>query len=116
MNNNEIKQQIINVIKENPDLPIIPATLWEVCAEDWGYWVGEIKECKVDYFFEDYEGSERWYAGLDDIYEQIAYKYEDSEECEKMTDKEFDDFLDEKFIELENNGKIKKAIMLFIST
>jgi hypothetical protein len=109
---NEMSKKLLEVAKENPDLEIIPATYYGVIAEDWGYWVGNIVDIKVDYYFLD---DEMWYAGCEDILDQLGLRFEDTDECENMTSEEFDAYIDSKFDELEAKGDIRKAIIVFIS-
>jgi hypothetical protein len=108
---NKNNKELIEVVKNNPDLPIIPATHYEVVAEDWGYWCGEIREVKVDYY---YLAEEMWYAGVDEIRDQLQTEHENDQECELMSDEEFDIFIDNKFDELVESGKVKKAIIMYI--
>jgi hypothetical protein len=51
--NNEFNKTLINLVKENPELPIIPVTYYEVVCDDCGYWAGEIEKVIVDYFYLD---------------------------------------------------------------
>lgn len=109
MRNNK---ELVKMVKENPELPIVTATYYEVCSEDWGYWCGEIENIEVDYYYID---DERWYAGKEEIINQIAYHFEDQKECEFLSDEQFDSFVNNKFEEYLKDDKIKKAIIIFIS-
>lgn len=40
-------QKLIELIKENPDLPIIPMVYYEVVGEDYGNWVGRFSTCYI---------------------------------------------------------------------
>lgn len=44
---NEKTQKLIELIKENPDLPIIPMVYYEVVGEDYGNWVGRFSTCYI---------------------------------------------------------------------
>lgn len=79
--------RLLELVRENPSLPIVPMTYFEVCCGDSGYWLGkiesvEIKEYAVNEWneddavlFKDEEGAE------DKLIEAIAeYKYDGTEE------------------------------------
>lgn len=108
---NKMNKKLIQVVKENPELPIITATHYEVIAEDWGYWCGEIKDIKIDYYC---LLDEFWYAGKKEITEQLIYQYEDREECQSLSDEDFKDYIKGKFEEMEAQGIIYKAIIIYI--
>lgn len=55
---------LIKLITENPDLPIIPMVDSEVVADDGGYWMGKWGRCEVT---EYYMGRERvWFKDDDE--------------------------------------------------
>ena len=54
---------LITLIKENPDLPIVPMVNSEVVAEDYGYWMGKWGNCQIT---EYYSGRERVHFKDDD--------------------------------------------------
>ena len=58
-----MKPEIIKLIEENPDLPIVPMVDSEVVADDCGYWLGKWGHCEVT---EYYEGRERIHFKDDD--------------------------------------------------
>lgn len=109
--NNEFNQTLIDLVKENPELPIMPATHHEVvCSDEHNYWLGEIEKVVVDYF---YLAEEFWYVGKENIMEYL------SKECNNSTKKliskdDFDLAMDIKFDELLESGEIKKAIIIYI--
>ena len=104
-------EELIKIIRENPELEIIPVTYWEVVCEDWGYWCGSINDVRVDYFYQD---EERWYADKDDIMGRLYDKYEDDELCEDLDKYDFNKFIDNMFNSMVEAGKIKRAIIVFI--
>ena len=73
-------QKLIELIKENPDLPIIPMVYYEVVGEDYGNWVGRFSTC--------YIGE---YALFQEKY------YEDRDEFEEDYYDYFEDFINDKF-------------------
>lgn len=62
-----MKPEIIKLIEENPELPIVPMVDSEVVADDGGYWLGKWKRCEVT---EYYQGRE--YIHFRDDDEEIA--------------------------------------------
>lgn len=81
-NNYMMNYKLLTLVKENPSLPIVPMTHWEVCGGDSGYWLGNIKSVEIREYainewnehdavlFKDEEGAK------DKLIEDIAeYKY-----------------------------------------
>ena len=79
--------KLLELVKENPSLPIVPMTHYEVCGGDSGYWMGEIQTVEIREYainewcieeavlFKDDIGAE------DRLIEAIAeYKYDGTEE------------------------------------
>jgi hypothetical protein len=59
-----MKHEIIKLIEENPDLPVVPMVDSEVVADDsYTYWMGKWGECKVT---EYYLGNEKVHFRDDD--------------------------------------------------
>ena len=73
-------QKLIEPVKENPDLPIIPMVYYEVVGEDYGNWVSRFSTC--------YIGE---YALFQEKY------YEDRDEFEEDYYDYFEDFINDKF-------------------
>ena len=46
-----MKPEIIKLIEENPDLPIVPMVDSEVVADDGGYWLGKWGRCEVTEYY-----------------------------------------------------------------
>lgn len=46
-----MKPEIIKLIEENPDLPIVPMVNSEVVADDGGYWKGKWGRCEVTEYY-----------------------------------------------------------------
>ena len=46
-----MKPEIIKLIEENPDLPVVPMVDSEVVADDGGYWLGEWGRCEVTEYY-----------------------------------------------------------------
>ena len=107
-------KELIKLVEENPGLPVYPAVHYEVVCEDWGRWLGSIKEVKKEliYFMD-----EKWKAGdEDDILDAIEDEICDYPEHENLTDNEFSERVKRHFEFLKENNKIQEAIIISIDT
>lgn len=65
-------KQALELIKENPELPIMPLVNYEVAAGDeCKYWVGSWGESKIDKYCNYGERVLFLSAGIDELFEQI---------------------------------------------
>jgi len=80
MNNHQEKiNQLLELVKNNPELPIYPMVYYEVCCgEDFNYWMGSWQEARLD---------EVWHTD-----ERIYFK---SKHYDDLVDKEVDNNIDE---------------------
>ena len=62
-------EKLINLAKENPDLPIVPMVDGEIAAEEYGYWMGSWGNCEVK---EYYLGEEKLHFKDDDMEEVLC--------------------------------------------
>ena len=112
MNDNEKIKELVKLSEENPELEIITATYCDVVAEDWGYWVGKIKEIKKDYFWSK---DETWTAGSkSDILDSLSDDLSDYPEYKDMDEKIYAEKVSEYFDYLVSEDKIKEAIIIYI--
>jgi len=76
----------IQLIKDNPELPILPMVSYEIAAEDCPtYWGGSWGESSIEKYL--IVGERITYKGNDDP-EQLMEEMLSTEEFEKMTDEE----------------------------
>ena len=55
---NDNTKKLLELISENPDLPILPMVSGEVCGGDeYAYWVGSFSEVRIDEYLID-----EWYG------------------------------------------------------
>lgn len=87
---NEKTAKLLQLIKENPKLPVIPMVNYEVCSEDSGYWTGSFGDVNV----EEYAVyNERFYTDKDELKEDYYNDNEDffeglpNDEAEKLLEK-----------------------------
>lgn len=107
-----MKPEIIKLIEENPDLPIVPMVDSEVVAEDCGYWLGKWGICEVT----------AYYAGR----ERIHFKDDDEEDvlndmagCKYSHDplgRDIYDLTDEEWDALYKSIPWTKCIVVYITT
>ena len=45
---NEKTEELIDLVKENPNLPIIPMVYGNICEGDYTYYLGSFGNCHVD--------------------------------------------------------------------
>lgn len=91
MNNNTI--ELLRLIQENPNLPIVPMVDNEIVGDGDGRWVGSFGSCRVDeYTFDEYYGDGCiMFKGDDDdiLIQGIAeYKYNGTKEDYKRAEEE----------------------------
>jgi hypothetical protein len=73
--------ELLELVQENPELPVIFLTHWDVVQEDHGYWKGDIQNIEViENFIEDYDITERIYTDKDEFLEILEDTYEYTEE------------------------------------
>lgn len=64
--------ELIRLIQENPDLPVVPLVNGEICWDDFCYWLGSFGTASVEYI-----GilGDRYYDDQDDFKEAYYDKY-----------------------------------------
>ena len=89
---NEISKDLLQLIKDNPDLPIVPMVDAEVAGDDSGYYMGSLGEVKVDeyvissyYYYDD----RVIFKSDDDVFDALE-RYMSAEEFEALPDDEED--------------------------
>ena len=73
-------KELVNLVVENPDLPIIVMVHGEVCGDDCGYWLGHCGSASVELV-----GliGERYYTDFEEFME-VYYDRHSDELCEKF--------------------------------
>ena len=128
--NNKI-QLLLQLIKENPDLPVIPMVYYEVVDGDYNRWMGSIGDCYVgeyailnERYYEDRDEFEEDYYdyNMEEINEQFGYNpctfkididmgliTKEEYELNEMANKKIDEYL-----EVIADKYFKKAIIVNI--
>lgn len=71
-------EKFLQLVKENPTLPIVPMVYYEVVGEDCGNWVGSFGSAYVGEYTYFYD---RYFDDRDD-FKEYYYDYHDEELCE----------------------------------
>lgn len=74
-------KELVKLVAENPDLPIIALVHGEVCGDDCGYWLGHCGSASVELV-----GliGERYYTDFEEFME-VYYDRHSDELCEKFS-------------------------------
>ena len=112
---NENTQTLLKLVKENPNLPVVPMVDYEVVPEDCGRWMGSFGHCYVgeytcynDRFYDDrIEFEEDYYIrNQEELNEMCNYNPDNTDEdASNQLDEYLDKVADKCF---------KKAIIVYI--
>lgn len=102
---NKTLNDLIELIKENPDLPVIPMTWGEVCQDCERYWMGSLSDCGIEEYI--YYAEAIWFKsqGIEELENIIA-----NEEFGVFNAEEIEKRVNEKI----NSLKWKKVIVVWI--
>lgn len=103
---------LLELIKQNPDLPVVPMVDSEVVAQDYGYWLGRWGHCEVT---EYYNGRERIHF-RDDDEEDVLVDMEGCEYSHTKDGRDVYDLSDDEWKELYESLPWIKAIVVYITT
>lgn len=107
-----MSNDLIKLIQENPDLPIVPMVDAEVVADDCGYWMGKWGRCEVT---EYYLGREKVHFRDDDeedvLNDLVGCKY-----SYDLQGRDIYDLSDEEWDNLYQSVPWVKCIVVYIKT
>jgi hypothetical protein len=99
-------QKLLDLVKENPDLPIVPMVYSEIVADDgYSYWTASFGECKVTKI---YYSDERVY--FEDDTEDLVSEYMDCNYDSHLSDEELEKEAEQAVAEYD----WKKVIVVYI--
>lgn len=79
--------KLLNLMKSNPKLPVVPLVDGEIAGDDCGYWVGKWRHSNID----EYLSCERYdylaFKSDDDVFD-VLEKYLSDEDFEKLPEDE----------------------------
>nr|DAU89339.1 MAG TPA: hypothetical protein [Caudoviricetes sp.] len=107
INNDINNNNLIELIKNNPNLPLYAYVDYEIVGGDCGYWMGEFGKAKI----KEYATVEPY--GWNDM--NIVYKDEQEDYIEYLLDNN-DDMSEEDATRITNNLPYKKAIFVYVET
>ena len=103
-------EKLLKLIKENPDLPVVPMVDGEVCGDDSGWWLGRWGSAYID---EYYVGKTRIHFKDDDeestLADMVGCKYYETKDGRDITT-----LSDEEWKELFESLEWIKAIVVYI--
>lgn len=102
------RNELFHLMKENPELPVVPMVDSEICGDDFAYYMGCWGRAEIDEILiceNDYERIE--FKSDHDVYDTL-YHYLKPEQHDELPDN--DDLCEEIY----NNLPWKKAIVVFI--
>lgn len=113
--NKSINEKFIELVKENPDLPIKVFISGECQDEDVQWFAGDVHRCGVSeiaLYMPLYGDCERYYekSDIDDIIEDICERLCDEEEYADLPNEELDKIAKQKAEELE----WQKVILIYV--
>lgn len=75
----ENREELFRLIKENPELPIVPMVDAEIVADDCGYWIGAWGRAEVDEYFISERAERVFYKSDDDVFDVLERHLSDEE-------------------------------------
>lgn len=92
----ECVEELLRLIKENPELPVVPMVDSEVVADDCGYWMGSLQSAMVDEYFLSKRAERYFFKSDDDVFDVLEMTMsaeefdalpENDEECRPYYDR-----------------------------
>lgn len=113
---NEYISILIELVKENPELEIMHFVDYEVCCSDeHRYWYADIESVKIESVY-DNSNEECFIIGENEIKENIELTIDgnepEDEEPENRNSPVWKDFIQKKYNELIERGKVRKVILI----
>ena len=104
--------ELIKLIQENPELPIVPMVDSDVVCDDGGYWMGAWGRCEVT---EYYLGRERVHF-RDDDEEDVLNDLAGCRYSHDLQGRDIYDLSDEEWDKLYQSVPWEKCIVVYITT
>ena len=105
---NKYTHNLLKLISENPDLPIIPVVDGEIPGDDCGYWLADWGSSRVDSYLISKRNNEMLFKSDDDVFDVLEKSLTD-EELENLPDEESE------CIPIYDSLPWKKAIVVYIN-
>ena len=75
----ENREELFRLIKENPELPIVPMVDADIVGDDCGYWIGAWGRAEVDEYFISKRAERVFYKSDDDVFDVLERHLSDEE-------------------------------------
>ena len=75
----ENREELFRLIKENPELPIVPMVDADIVGDDCGYWIGAWGRAEVDEYFISERAERVFYKSDGDIFDVLERHFSDEE-------------------------------------
>ena len=105
-------EELLKLIQENPDLPVVPVVDSEIAGDDYGYWLGKWGRCEVT---EYYCGRERVHFKDDDEEDVLTDLVGCDYSCD-MQGRDIYDLSDEEWDKIFESLPWVKCIAVYITT
>lgn len=100
-------KELLEIISSNPDLPIVYFVNQDDCEYSWT--LMEYSKVEItDIIYID----NKVYSDKDDALDDLANTYADDEETKSMSDKEYNDYIEEVF---NRDATVYKAIVVYVT-
>lgn len=103
------RDELFRLMEENPDLPVVPMVVGEICADDDGYYLGVWGSASIDEYLICKRHRYIAFKSWDDVFDVLKH-YLTDEEFEKLPESE------DECREYYGNLPWKKAIVVSIPT
>lgn len=75
----ENREELFRLIKENPELPIVPMVDADIVGDDSGYWLGAWGRAEVDEYFISERAERVFYKSDGDVFDVLERHLSDEE-------------------------------------
>ena len=75
----ENREELFRLIKENPELPIVPMVDADIVCDDCGYWLGAWGRAEVDEYFISERAERVFYKSDGDVFDVLERHLSDEE-------------------------------------
>lgn len=77
------RRELFRLMRENPELPVVPMVDWEITGDDNGYWLGAWGSARIDEYLLISNREEVVFKNDDDVLD-VLERYLSDEEFEKL--------------------------------
>ena len=81
------RRELFRLMRENPELPVVPLVDWEITGDDNGYWLGAWGSARIDEYLLISNREEVVFKNDDDVLD-VLERYLSDEEFEKLPETE----------------------------